>query len=555
MRRLLAIAISGLGCATHPPPAQLVILGALQTMDDAQPEAQGLAIADGVLVAVGSREAVLRHEGPDTVVVDVGDATVLPGFVDGHVHPVTGGIELGQCDLNGLETASAVADAITTCAERPADSEWIVGGGWDLTLYPDANPTATQLDAIVADRPVYLTAADAHSAWVNTEGLLRAGIDASTPDPADGRIERDADGNPTGTLREAAMKLVDEHLPPPTDDDHVAGLERGLAMARGFGITSLQEANADARVLAAYETLAARDALTARVVVAQHVDPERGPEQLAELAKRRDAIEHPRLRASSIKLFADGVIEGGTAALLQPYVGRDDAGTPVWTEDELHAMVQQAERLGFDVHVHAIGDRAIRMTLDAFEAAIAADPDHDRRHTIAHLELVDPADIPRFAALGVQPNFQPLWAYADPYITDLTVPVLGPERSRWLYPIRTMLDSGAHLVAGSDWSVSSMNPLRGIEVAVTRRKPGAAPGPAFIPEEAVGLPAMLAAYTRAGAFLNRLEHVTGSLEVGKRADLVVLDRDLMAVPEHEIHAVEVAATLLDGEVIHGALPQ
>ena len=269
MRRLLAISCLGLaGCATRPPPAQVVILGALQTMDDAQPEAEGLAIADGALVAVGSREAVLRYEGPDTVVVDVGNATVLPGFVDGHVHPVTGGIELGQCDLNGLETASAVADAIRACAERPADSEWIVGGGWDLTLYPDAHPTAAQLDAIVADRPVYLTAADAHSAWVNTLGLQRAGIDAGTPDPADGRIERDGQGDPTGTLREGGDEARREA---PAGADRCGPRRGAAARARdGPGLRDhVAPGSQRRRTVCSRRTRPSRDrdALTARVVV------------------------------------------------------------------------------------------------------------------------------------------------------------------------------------------------------------------------------------------------------------------------------------------------
>jgi hypothetical protein len=239
--------------------------------------------------------------------------------------------------------------------------------------------------------------------------------------------------------------------------------------------------------------------------------------------------------------------------LLEPYLGRDSRGELVYTADELDALTKEAARLQFDIHVHAIGDRAIRMTLDAFAALRKADPHHGGRHTIAHLQLVDPADIPRFAELGVIANFQPLWAYADAYITDLTEPVLGPERSRWLYPIRSVVDTGAVVVAGSDWSVSSMNPLRGIEVAVTRRKPGAPPGPPFIPQEVVSIDDILTAYTIRGAFLNRQDNATGSLTPGKWADLVVLDRDLFALPPSEIHDARVLVTLLEGEAVHGSI--
>jgi predicted amidohydrolase YtcJ len=537
-----------LGCAGRHAPADLVLVGSVYTMDPDHPRAEALAIADATIIAVGTRENVLRHRGNRTRVIELGARMILPGFHDSHVHPVTGGIELGQCDLNGLASIDAVLEKIARC-HREQRGEWLVGGGWDLTLFDDASPDRALLDAIVGERPVYLTAADSHSAWVSSEALRRAGIDRTTPDPERGRIERDAAGEASGTLREAAMALVRDLMPKLDAEDHVEGLRRGLALANSFGITSFQEANGDAPVLAAYATLAARGELTARVVVAQHVDPKRGPEQLATLAERRDAIHHARLRATSIKLFADGVIEGRTAALLEPYLGTTSRGEPTYDEDRLLAFVREAERLQFDVHVHAIGDRAIRMALDAFEAAGS----RARRHVIAHLQLVDPQDIARFAALGVIANFQPLWAYPDDYITELTIPVLGPERSRWLYPIRSVLDTGATVVAGSDWSVSSMNPLDAIEVAITRRAPGAAKGPPWIAEETVGLHEMLVAYTIAGAYLGRQEHATGSLVTGKRADVVVLDRDLFAIPTTQLHATRVELTLLDGAVVHGSI--
>jgi hypothetical protein len=287
-------------------------------------------------------------------------------------------------------------------------------------------------------------------------------------------------------------------------------------------------------------------------VVAQHVDPERGVEQLAELAHRRDAIDHPRLRATSIKLFLDGVIEGRTAALLEPYLGSASRGEPTYDAERLRAFVREAERLGFDVHMHAIGDRAIRMGLDAVEEANAAARGRSPRHVIAHLQLIDPQDLGRFATLDVTASFQPLWAYADTYITDLTLPVLGPERSRWLYPIASVLATGARVVAGSDWSVSSMNPLDAIEVATTRRDPDAATGPPWIREEVAGLHEMLVAYTIAGAYLGRQEDTTGSLAPGKAADVVVLDRDLFAIAATEINEARVDLTLLDGIAVHGS---
>jgi predicted amidohydrolase YtcJ len=572
----LVLAAFGPACAHGPRgpdgavarEADLILRGAaVYTLDGAHPWAEAIAIEGSEIVAVGSRQDVAALQGPGTRVVDLGGKMVLPGFHDTHVHPVTGGVELSQCDLNGLDSAQAVAAKVRACAEARPDDDWIVGGGWDLPLYEGANPSRLALDAIVGDRPAYLASADAHSAWVSTAALRRANVTAATPDPPGGHIERDAAGEPTGTLRETAMQLVETELPALTPADRVAGLCRGLQMAAGFGITSLVEASADAEVLAAYETLAAADALTARVLVASTVDAARGPEQIEELAARRDAIDrldHPRLSATQVKIFADGVIEAGTAALLEPYVGTRERGEPRFSPESMRSITTAADRQGLDVHVHAIGDRAIRITLDAIEAAARDNPPRDRRHVIAHVQLVDPVDLPRFAALGVTASVQPLWAYPDAYITDLTIPVLGQARSRWLYPIGSLLRSGARVAAGSDWSVSSMNPLHGIEVAITRRAiddPKAPPGP-WIPEEVATLSQMLAAYTTAGAWLMRHEDEVGTLAPGMRADLVVLNRNLFTLPPAAIHDARIVLTVIDGEPVHdpdgmlgGARPQ
>lgn len=538
-----------------PVPAELVLEGAaIYTLDPAAPWAEALAVADGTLVAVGPRDAVMRHRGPRTRVVDLHGQLVLPGFHDTHVHPVTGGIELGQCDLNGITDLDALRTALRACAAAQADRPWLVGGGWDLTLFAGGNPGRAWLDAVVPDVPVFLSSADGHSAWLNGEGLRRAGITASTPDPPNGRIERDAGGAPSGTLREDAMALAVRHLPPLTAAEHEAGLRRGLALAGRFGIVGLHEASASPPVLAAYEALARDGELTARVVVAQTVDVLRGPEQLDAIVARGRQAAHPRLRAATIKIFVDGVIEAGTAALLEPYLDASgsptaSAGEPALSPAALEALVVRADALGLDVHVHAIGDRAIRMSLDAFEAARRDNPPRDRRHVIAHLELVDPADLPRFRALGVAACVQPLWAQADSYVTALTVPVLGPARSRWLYPLGSLLAAGAFVTAGSDWSVSSMDPLDGLEVALTRRAVGEPPGPAWIPEEVVALAPMLEAYTLHGAWLGRWDAVSGSLVAGKRADLVVLDGNVLELPAHRLHEAEVVTTMLDGQVV------
>jgi len=320
-------------------------------------------------------------------------------------------------------------------------------------------------------------------------------------------------------------------------------------MANGFGITSLIEASARDRTLEAYAALARSEELTARVRVSLTVDESKDESQVDELIQMRARYQADGIRADAAKIFADGVIESGTAALLEPYLDFGHRGELNFTPEVLDRIVSRLDKEGFQVHVHAIGDRAIRASLDAFEKARSANGQRDSRHHISHIELFHPDDIPRFRSLGVVANFQPLWAFADSYITDLTEPQLGPERSRWLYPIKSLKDSGAVLAAGSDWSVSSMNPLDAVQVAVTRRDLTAPPGPSWIPEERVDLDTILAAYTRGGAYLQHEEALTGSLEVGKRGDLIVLEKNLFDVPETEIHRVRVLLTLLDGKEV------
>ncbi len=542
------------------PAADLVLLeGRIYTLDAARSWAEALAVRGGRIVYVGPDAGAARFVGAETRVLRLGGKMVLPGFHDSHVHLVSGGVELAQCDLNGIENQEELFARIRACAAGRDPDAWVVGGGWALPLFPDGNPAKEQLDALVGNRPAYLSAADGHSAWVSSRALALAGIGRKTPDPAQGRIERSASGEPSGTLREAASHLMDGVLPKITPDDRLAGLRRSLALAHSFGITSAIEASASSKVLETYATLDRSGELQMRVLVSLRADPAVGEAQVPELLQLRDSARGlRRVRATAVKMFADGVIEARTAALLAPYLGKpgplgaESRGELNWEPETFARMATRLDREGFQVHIHAIGDRAIRESLNALAAAQRANGTRDARHHVAHIQLFDPADIPRFRELGVAANFQPLWAWADPYIVDLTEPVLGPERSRWLYPIRSLAASGATVVAGSDWSVSSLNPLQAIEVALTRRNPASAAGPAWNPQETVDLPTMLAAYTIAGARLAFEERETGSLEVGKAADLIVLDRDLFAIPPHEIGEAKVLRTWIDGREVFRA---
>jgi len=550
----LPILLLGLGLSScrHTEPADVVLRhGVIYPLVIDSAAVETLAIRDGRVVYTGEDRGADRLIGSRTEVIELQGRMVLPAFRDTHLHP-SEGVGLGECRFDDLKTREAVLDSLGRCAAGHPEWTWVRGRGWQLPVFPEANPRKEWLDAIVPDRPVFLTAADGHSAWVNSRALQLAGITRTTPDPPNGRIERDArTREPSGTLRERAVDLVASQLPARTQDELRAGLLRAVALANGFGITSLHDASAGPALLEAYAALDSAGRLNARVIAAITVDPTAGPQQLDSLRTWRGRFPGRRLYSpSAAKVFVDGVIEAKTAALLAPYSdGSGRSGEPNLLPAALDTLVAAIDAAGFQVHQHAIGDRAVRMALDALEFARRHNGPRDARPIIAHLELIDPADIPRFAALGVIPSFQPLWAFADDYITRLTAPVLGPERSRWLYPIGSVARTGAHLAAGSDWSVSSMNPLEAIQVALTRRGPAAPAGPPWIPEELVDLRTMLLAYTVGGAYAAGEEVTKGTLEIGKEADLIVLDRDLYRIPVAQIHAAKVLLTLLAGREV------
>lgn len=550
---LLVVLPSAIAAQTVAPQSADIVFrgGGVYTVDAARSWAESVAVRAGRIVYVGTDAGLAPWIGPATRRIDLQGKMLLPGFHDSHVHLVGGGIELSECDLNGLATLDEVLAAVKKFAEQHPEKKWVRGGGWPLTL-SGGNPHKELLDKIVPDRPVLLDAFDGHSSWVNSRALEIAGITKDTPDPPRGRIERDPQtGEPTGTLRESAARLVIAKTPPYSHEEFVTGLRRGLEVANRFGITSVQEARVTDQHLRAFEELDKSGELTVRTVAAMGFDPAKGMAQVPQFVEWRNKFQSKRLRTTAVKIFQDGVIESHTAALLQPYLGQGDKRGWLNLEPEvLKPLAAELDRLGFQIHIHAIGDRGIQSSFDALEFARDRNGRRDSRHHIAHIQLFDPPDIARFRRLGVIANFQPYWAQADKYIVDMTLPVLGPERSRWLYPIRSVAQTGAVIACGSDWSVSSMNPLDAIQVAVTRRGPKEPPGPAWLPEEVVDLPLMLAGYTINGAYVNFEETETGSIEVGKAADLIVLDRNLFEIPAHEIHLAKVQLTLLEGQEVY-----
>ncbi|MEV5282004.1 amidohydrolase [Streptomyces sp. NPDC052811] len=541
-------------------PADLVFTGGpVLTLDAARSRATTVAVTGERITAVGHDE-VRELIGPQTEVVDLAGKLLIPGFQDAHVHPVSAGIELARCDLTGTRTEADTLAAVRAYADAHPDQEWITGGGWSMEAFDGGSPTRELLDRVVPDRPVYLPNRDHHGAWVNGRALALAGITRDTSDPADGRIERDASGEPTGLLQEGAMDLVGRHTPRSTPAERLAALLRAQAHLHSFGITAWQDAivgsfgsmddPADAYVAAARD-----GSLTARVVGALWWDRERGAEQIPELVEKRRELSHGRFRAGSVKIMQDGVAETGTAALLGPYLdacgcATANTGTSFVDPVQLRSYVTQLDALGFQAHFHALGDRAVREALDAVQAARETNGWTDTRPHLAHLQIVHPDDIGRFRALGATANIQPLWAAHEPQMDELTIPFLGKERAGWQYPFAALLRSGATVAAGSDWPVSSPDPMHGIHTAVNRITPEEE-GPVFLPEQRITLTAAFAAYTAGTAHVNHLDD-TGSIRAGALADLAVLDRDPYAGPPEEIGATRVLGTYVGGRRVHDA---
>jgi predicted amidohydrolase YtcJ len=547
--------------------ADLVLTGgAVYTVDAARSWAQAVAVRDGRIVAVGSDADMRPYAGARTEVVNLRGRMVLPGFQDAHVHVSGGGLERNRCDLTGVHTRQDYLAVIRDYADRSPEAEWITGGGWSMDVFPGGVPSKDDLDEVIPGRPVFLANRDHHGAWVNSRALALAGIDAATPDPPDGRIERGAAGEPGGTLHEGAMNLVQRLVPTPGLEEQVAGIVAGQRYLHSLGITAWQEAIVgDYAVVPdcfdAYREVARRGLLTARVTGALWWQRGAGLGQLDFLAERRAVAGQGRFRATSVKIMQDGVCENFTAAMLASYLDGHGhptgaRGTSFFDPEELKAAVTAIDARGFQVHIHAIGDRAVREALDAVAAARAANGPRLGRHHIAHLQVVHPDDLPRFRDLGVLANCQPLWASNEPQMTELTLPFLGPERSAWQYPFGSLARSGAQLCFGSDWPVSSPDPMWEMHTAVNRTTAPGYPfrGPEtdtpFLPDERVGLPTAIAAFTIGSAYVNHDEHEAGSVEPGKRADLVVLDRDLFAQPAAEIALAQVDLTLVDGAVVH-----
>ena len=539
------------------PTADRVIVGAIYTVNDSQPWAEAIALKDGLIVYVGNELESRKWVGEDTDVTTFDDQMIIPGFHDSHAHLLIGVATDTECDLIRLESVAEVEAKLGQCRGLAGfgDAQWIIGSGWAPYLWPKSEPNKAVLDALFPDRPVYLSSSFGHSAWVNSKALEIAGINSNTDSGTDGIVVLDPDtGEPTGTLHDAAMLLVKNLLPEMTEEHRLDSIRAALTMAHKLGVTAVIEPGVDADLLAPLVTLADRGELKIRALTSLSTinwQPGVFDDAIFDLLEQRHQWRRPNIGVDSVKIYMDGVIESYTGALLEPYEGSEhETGPRFYSQAQVNRYFTRFDAMGLQIHVHAIGDAGVRIALNGYEAARATNGPSNNRHHMTHLQLISEEDVPRFAQYNVGATFQPLWAYYDPAALELDIPAIGAERTHNMYPIGSVHRNGGRINGASDYFVTDMNPLLAIEVAMTRQDPYTNSGNPLNADERVDLATMIKAYTLNGAYTMGLDEQQGSLEVGKRADLVILDHNLFELTPYEISDTVVLETIFAGETVY-----
>lgn len=526
--------------------------GAVNTVNPNRDWAQAVAIAGERIVYVGPDSGADAFIGPDTTVIDLEKKMLLPGFIDAHAHPSHGMGLFLSINLYLSESVDDYREAVAAYVKENIDEPVYRGGGWDNTHFPPTGPGKEILDAISPDRPISLVSNDGHSLWVNSKALELAQLTKDTSNPKGGVIERHPQtGELTGTLRETAMKLVEDILPPYSLEQRESALIAYQDMSAAAGITASHDAMLDAPAIQTYKSLESKGQLKMRFCGSITLEPGTWETQLALLVEERVKNQHPFFQTHTAKIFVDGVIEGSTAFLLEPYEHMPGfRGEPLWSLDELNEVITVVDEKGFQIHVHVIGDAAARMTLDAFEFARRVNGARDSRHLVTHIQLLASEDLPRFHALDIIGVVQPFWFKIDDYFWNLAVPFLGKKRANRNYPMQSLIESGARIASASDFPVTvPCDPLIGIEMGITRTEKGTEPENSLWPEECASLEEMIATFTINGAYANFLENKIGSIEVGKQADLIVISQNLFEVPPQEISQASVLFTMIGGREV------
>ncbi len=550
------IGVLGISGCNHPKvaPADTVLIHAkVYTVNPREPWAQALAVRGGKIVAVGSDKAIAAYQGPSTKVIDAKEHMVLPGFMDAHVHMMAGAAQLEQITLNDARTIDDFQRMVKEYAAAHPDRKWIQGMGWYYSVFGrNGAPDKKFIDEVVPDRPVYLAAYDGHSSLVNSKALQMAGITRKTPDPANGIIVRNpATGEPTGFLKEAAGSLVMKTAPRPTREEERDRMIKAIHYASSLGLTRVISAGADAERVDLFDEIRQKGDLTVRLCMARFVTPPISPEVMKTLEENRRKYADDWIDLAPVKFLLDGVIEARTAAMMEPYTNDPgNRGQLYFDPDQYKEAVMRLDRLGFQVFTHAIGDRAIRLALDACEAANKANGRTDARHKIEHIEDPGAEDIPRFGKLGVIASMQPLHATPNDNNLNVWAGNVGPERAQRAWPWRDILAGGAVLSFGSDWSVVTLNPWPAVQMLLTRETPDGTPAGGWIPKECLTLEEAIRGYTMGCAFAARREKTEGSIEAGKLADVILISQDLFEIAPDQIGKTKVLMTMVGGKTVY-----
>jgi len=544
MRVLLVFLIAALS-----PGQDLVIRnGRVWTGDETKPFASTVVMRDGRVVAVGGDELATP---PGARVVDAKGRLVTPGFNDAHLHFLGGALGLREIDLTGICTLETIQKAVGDFVTRNPGTGWVTGRGWEYLCFPGGKlPVKEWLDAVVKDRPVFLSAYDGHTAWVNSKALAVAGVTAATEYKGFGEVVKNAAGEPAGALKEGAQGLVRKFVPRPDRARNLQALADGMPLLARLGITSMQNASGDDETISLFGEFAAAGKLTVRTAIAPSVGPLTDEATLREWAAHKNRFPGPDLRVAAIKMMMDGVIESHTAAMLEPYSNKPgETGKAAWTQPKFNATVALADKLGLQILTHAIGDRAVRMALDGYEHARRVNGVRDSRFRIEHIETIASSDIPRFAALGVLPSMEPI--HADPGTVEVWSHAIGPARLPNSFAWQSLEKAGARLVFSSDWPASiSLDPIRGMHNAVNRQTTTGLPAGGWLPAQRVSVETALRAYTVHGAYASFEETRKGQIKPGMLADIVILSQDLFRIPPADIHKTRVDVTIFNGRVIY-----
>jgi predicted amidohydrolase YtcJ len=542
--------------------ADLIITNArVYTVNAKQPNAEAIAIRQHRIVAVGSAADMKRWSSAHTRTIDAQGRLVLPGFYDSHIHFMEGALSLERVNVDDTKNIAEIQEKVKAFATAHPKAPWVLGRGWSYAEFPGGLPNKKYLDEIVPDRPVYIEGFDGHTGWANSKALELSGITKTTPDPANGEIVRDPQTrDATGALKEEAANIVVRHLPPPTRKERVAALKKGIALANSVGLTRVVGCGNDTASTSDYlfmdlmREMQRRGELTLRFANSYYVSPEGlGAKDWKTIRRyRRDfPANDDWLSFDAAKFFLDGVIESHTAAMLTPYA--DDPkqiGSLRWDVDRYRSNVQALDKAGMQIYTHAIGDKAVRTALDAYEATAKANSTHDARHRIEHIETISAQDIPRFGSLGVIASFQPLHAYPDEDTLGVWLKNAGEERGTRAWAWQSIARSGGRLAFGSDWPVVTLNPWYGVQNAVTRQTRDGKPVDGFVPKERLTLQQAIEGYTLGAAIGARREKTEGSIEPGKLADVIILSQDLFSAEPSQIYKTQVLLTIVGGKVVY-----